>query len=64
MVFIVIIVGLIGFNIDGFNNEFQIIIKNIYDEIIETYIYKSNDGIPNVNDVKSNLNGLFVNQSF
>ncbi len=45
---------------DGFNNEFQIIIKNIEDEIIETYDYKLNDGNPNVNDVKSNLNGLLI----
>jgi hypothetical protein len=48
--------------IDGFNNEFQIIIKNIDDEIIETYYYKLNDGNPNVNDVKSNLNGLLINK--
>ena len=48
--------------IDGFNNEFQIIIKNIDDEIIETFNYKLNDGNPNVNDVKSNLNGLLVNK--
>jgi len=48
--------------IDGFNNEFQIIIKNIDDEIIETYNYKLNDGNPNVNDVKSNLNGLLINK--
>ena len=48
--------------IDGFNNEFQIIIKNMNDEIVETYIYKLNDGNPNVNDVKSNLNGLLINK--
>ena len=42
--------------IDNFNNEFHIIIKNIDNEVIETYIYKLNDGNPNVNDVKSNLN--------
>ena len=38
------------------------IIKNINDEIVETYNYKLNDGIPNVNDVKSNLNGLLINK--
>ena len=48
--------------IDGFNNEFQIIIKNIDNEIVETYYYKLNDGNPNVNDVKSNLNGLLLNK--
>jgi hypothetical protein len=48
--------------IDGFNNEFQLIIKNINDEIVETYNYKLNDGNPNVNDVKSNLNGLLINK--
>jgi hypothetical protein len=41
--------------IDEFNNEFQLIIKNINDEIVETYNYKLNDGNPNANDVKSNL---------
>ena len=60
MVFIVIIVGLIF--IDNFNNEFHIIIKNIDNEVIETYIYKLNDGNPNVNDVKSNLNNLLLNK--
>ncbi len=49
--------------IDGFNNEFQLIIKNINDEIVETYNYKLNDGNPNVNDVKSNLNGLFLSKT-
>jgi hypothetical protein len=48
--------------IDGFNNEFQIIIKNMNDEITETYHYKLNDGNPNVNDVKSNLNNLLLNK--
>jgi len=48
--------------IDGFNNEFQIIIKNIDNEIIETYHYNLNDGNPNVNDVKSNLNNLLINK--
>jgi hypothetical protein len=48
--------------IDGFNNEFQIIIKNIDNEVIEIFNYKLNDGNPNVNDVKSNLNGLLLNK--
>jgi hypothetical protein len=48
--------------IDNFNNEFHIIIKNINNEVIETYIYKLNDGNPNVNDVKSNLNNLLLNK--
>jgi hypothetical protein len=48
--------------IDGFNNEFHIIIKNIDNEVIETYIYKLNDGNPNVNDVKTNLNNLLLNK--
>ncbi len=30
--------------IDNFNNEFHIIIKNIDNEVIETYVYKLNDG--------------------
>jgi len=48
--------------IDGFNNEFQIIIKNSDDEIFEIYKYNLNDGNPNVNDVKTNLNTLLVNK--
>ena len=48
--------------IDGFNNEFQIIIKYISDEIVETYNYKLNDGNPSVNDVKTNLNNLLLNK--
>jgi hypothetical protein len=48
--------------IDGFNNEFQIIIKNINDEIVETNNYKFNDGNPNVNDVKSFLSGSLINK--
>ncbi len=45
-----------------FNNEFQIIIKNIDDEIFETYNYSLNDGNPNVNDVKTNLNNSLLNK--
>ena len=48
--------------IDNFNNEFHIIIKNIDNEVIETYVYKLNDGNPNVNDVKTNLNNLLLNK--
>jgi hypothetical protein len=48
--------------IDGFNNEFQIIIKNSDDEIFEIHKYNLNDGNPNVNDVKTNLNTLLVNK--
>ena len=48
--------------IDGFNNEFQIIIKNDNNEIVETTVYRINDGNPNVNDVRTNLNTLFLNK--
>ena len=48
--------------IDGFNNEFEIIMKNINDEVVMVYHYNLNDGNPNVNDVKSNLNILLVNK--
>ena len=48
--------------IDNFNNEFHIIIKNIDNEVIQTDVYKLNDGNPNVNDVKSNLNNLLLNK--
>ena len=48
--------------IDNFNNEFHIIIKNIENEIIQTYVYKLNDGNPNVNDVRTNLNNLLLNK--
>ena len=48
--------------IDGFNNDFHIIIKNINNEIVETYIYSLNDGNPNVNDVRLNLNNLSLDK--
>ena len=48
--------------IDGFNNEFQIIIKNITDELFMVYHYNLNDGNPNVNDVRTNLNNLLLNK--
>jgi hypothetical protein len=48
--------------IDGFNNEFEIIMKNINNEVVMVYHYNLNDGNPNVNDVKTNLNNLLVNK--
>ena len=48
--------------IDNFNNEFHIIIKNIDNEVIQTYVYELNDGNPNVNDVRTNLNNLLLNK--
>jgi hypothetical protein len=48
--------------IDNFNNEFQIIIKNIDNGISFTYHYNLNDGNPNVNDVRTNLNNLLLNK--
>jgi len=48
--------------IDGFNNDFHIIIKNINNEVIQTYVYMLNDGNPNVNDVRTNINGLLLNK--
>jgi len=48
--------------IDNFNNMFQIIIKNINNEIVEVINYRLNDGNPNVNDVKNNLNALLMNK--
>ena len=48
--------------IDGFNNEFQIVIRNIIGEVVTVYDYTLNDGNPNVNNVKSNLNTLLLNK--
>jgi len=48
--------------INEFNNEFQIVIKNSNNEIVESYFYSLNDGNPNVNDVKANLNSLLLNK--
>ena len=48
--------------IDGFNNLFQVIIKNINGQIVEEINYKLNDGNPNVNDIKNNLNSLLLNK--
>lgn len=48
--------------IDQFNNQFEIIIKNINDVVVNTFRYNLNDGNPNVNDVKTNLNNLLLNK--
>ena len=48
--------------IDGFNNMFQLIIKNINGQVVEEINYKLNDGNPNVNDVKNNLNSFLLNK--
>jgi len=48
--------------IDNFNNMFQIIIKNINNEIVDVINYRLNDGNPNINDVKNNLNALLMNK--
>ena len=48
--------------IDGFNNMFQLIIKNINGQVVEEINYRLNDGNPNVNDVKNNLNSLLLNK--
>ena len=41
---------------------FQIILYNINDEITSIFDYKLQDGNPNVNDVRTNLNNLLLNQ--
>ena len=48
--------------IDGFNNMFQLIIKNINGQVVEEINYKLYDGNPNVNDLKNNLNSLLLNK--
>jgi hypothetical protein len=48
--------------IDGFNNMFQIIIHNANDEITNIFNYHLQDGNPNVNDVRTNLNNLLLNK--
>lgn len=45
--------------IDGFNNEFEIVIKDIDGNITFNNLYKLNTGNPNVNDLKTNLNYIF-----
>jgi len=44
--------------IDNFNNQFEIIIKNIEGNIVFKNSYKLYVGNPNVNDVKNNLNTI------
>ena len=41
---------------------FQLIIKNINGQVVEEINYKLNDGNPNVNDVKNNLNSFLLNK--
>ena len=48
--------------IEGFNNMFQIVMCNMNDEITTVYDYTLQDGNPNVNDVRTNLNGLLLNK--
>ena len=48
--------------IDGFNNMFQIVMCDMNDEITTVYDYTLQDGNPNVNDVRTNLNGLLLNK--
>lgn len=44
--------------IDNFNNQFQLIIRDINNNITSTIEYKLTDGNPNVMDVQTNLNQL------
>ena len=48
--------------IDGFNNIFQIIIYDINDYITSIFEYRLQDGNPNVNDIRTNLNNLLLNK--
>ena len=48
--------------IDGFNNMFQIIIYDSNDNITSVFDYRLQDGNPNVNDVRTNLNTLLLNK--
>ena len=48
--------------IDGFNNIFQIIIYDINDYITSIFDYRLQDGNPNVNDIRTNLNNLLLNK--
>ena len=41
---------------------FQIVLYNVHDEITSIFDYKLQDGNPNVNDVRTNLNNLLLNQ--
>ena len=48
--------------IDGFNNMFQIVMCNMDDEIASIFEYTLQDGNPNVNDVRTNLNSILLNK--
>jgi len=48
--------------IEGFNNMFQIVMCNMNDEITSIFDYTLQDGNPNVNDVRTNLNVLLLNK--
>ena len=48
--------------IEGFNNMFQIVMCNMNDEITAIFDYTLQDGNPNVNDVRTNLNVLLLNK--
>ncbi len=48
--------------IDGFNYMFRIVMCNMDDEITSIFDYTLQDGNPNVNDVRTNLNGLLINK--
>ena len=48
--------------IDGFNNMFQIIIYDVNDYITSIFDYRLQDGNPNVNDIRTNLNNLLLNK--
>ncbi len=50
--------------IDGFNNMFQIIMYDVNDNITSIFDYRLQDGNPNVNDVRTNLNNLLLNKYY
>ncbi len=45
-----------------FNNMFQIVMCNMNDVITSIFDYTLQDGNPNVNDIRTNLNGLLLNK--
>ena len=48
--------------LDSFNNEFQLVIRDISNNITYVHSYKLNSGNPSVLDVKTNLNTLMINK--
>jgi hypothetical protein len=48
--------------IQGFNNMFQIVMCNMTDEMTSIFDYTLQDGNPNVNDIRTSLNGLLLNK--